>query len=196
MLGNIMSLCRNRLSNNVLSLSGELVLTSKDAKNMLLLNDFDRSGLKNKIVEIRRNYPDIKVEMSNGLTEIDIKFFAHQKRIKSDNFLEEFNELLKELVEVALENENVVARLNVFGKYAVNDSVLTYRYLNKKSEVKYIIVDEEQRNIRDKLLAPKITLVVTVVAIIAFGVYAMFVKNKKEVPKDNVSPQKIEQTKT
>ena len=54
MLGNIMSLCRNRLSNNVLSLSGELVLTSKDAKNMLLLNDFDRSGLKTKIAQIRK----------------------------------------------------------------------------------------------------------------------------------------------
>ena len=195
MLGNIMSLCRNRLSNNVLSLSGELVLTSKYAKNMLLLNDFDRSGLKTKIAQIRKAYPDINVELCNGLTEIDVKFFAHGKHIESDNFLEEFNELLVELVDAVLVNEDVIARLNVFGKYSVNDSILSYRYLNKKNEVKYIIVDEEQRSFRDKVFSPIVVLVFTLVLTIVIGTYSMFFKNSKDVQKDNVKPNKIEQTK-
>ena len=195
MLGNIMSLCRNRLSNNVLSLSGELVLTSKDAKNMLLLNDFDRSGLKTKIAQIRKAYPDINVELCNGLTEIDVKFFAHGIRIASENFLEEFNEFLIELIEAALDNEEVIARLNVFGKYSVNDSILSYRYLNKKNEVKYIIVDEEQRSFRDKVFSPIVVLVFTLVLTIVIGTYSMFFKNSKDVQKDNVKPNKIEQTK-
>ena len=189
MVDNLINLFKNRLSNNILTLSGELIITSKDTNNKLLLNDFDKSGLKNKSAQFRKVYPDINVELFNGLTEIDVKFFAHGIRIASENFLEEFNEFLIELIEAALDNGEVIARLNVFGKYSVNDSILSYRYLNKKNEVKYIIVDEEQRSFRDKVFSPIVVLVFTLVLSITVGAYSLFSNN----PKDDVKPTKIEQ---
>lgn len=171
MIKTFISTIKNILGDNLLTLSGEVLVTPKKGFSRNALDCLDKCKLKCILDDINRKYPCFKVEIVNGLMEINIKFFAHKARIANKDFLNEFNEYLSGIASVILQQEKVSVRINVFGTLETKNKIEQYRYLNKKDDVRYTIVDEKVKNKFIRFLSPKIYLLTVLLFIACYAGY-------------------------
>lgn len=168
MIKTFISTIKNIFGDNLLTLSGEVLVTPEKSFSRSALDCLDKCKLKCILDDINRKYPCFKVETVNGLMEINIKFFAHKARIANKDFLNEFNEYLSRLASVILQQEKVSVRINVFGTLETKNKIEQYRYLNKKDDVRYTIVDEKVKNRFVKLFTPKMYFGAGLLAIVCY----------------------------
>ena len=169
MLNRIMRQMKDSIGDNLLSLSGEVLITNKDTHKFLVYEGKDRKETKKALSLIANKYQFMKIEMVNGLNEVTIKFFVHKANITDKAFLDNFCNDLKILVSKILENEEFLVRVNFFGSFETTDKICSYRYLNKQQEVQYKIVDEDLKEPYMSILRPKFYLIIALIGLIAFS---------------------------
>lgn len=174
----------NYFGDNIVTLSGEIIITTLIGKPRITLNNIDRSEIKKEINNLKDCFEFLTVEVINGLTEINIKLFTHNARLSSSNFLDELNESLIKLVRSITKQGNYTVRLNVFGKYYTKDKIVEYRYLNKEDDVRYMIVDEDKQQAIYRLSSPKFVLLIGTLIILCLGGYRVYqyFNSEKQVP--------------
>ena len=160
---------KDSIGDNLLSLSGEVLITNKDTHKFLIYEGKDRKETKKALSLIANKYQFMKIEIVNGLNEVTIKFFVHKTNITDKAFLDNFCNDLKILVSKILENEEFLVRVNFFGSFETPDKIYSYRYLNKQQEVQYKIVDEDLKEPYMRILRPKFYLIVALIGLIAFS---------------------------
>lgn len=167
---------QNNFGDNVLTLSGNILITAPLHNAAAALDNSKIKPIKEAVKRIRQGYEFLEVDLVYGLTDIEIKFFANKKRLNSKEFLEEFNEKLLLLVQDILAQDAYSVRLNIFGKYCAEGKALTFRYLNKEDDVRYIVVDEEKCLLVDKIFTPKVVTALLVLAAAGYAGYVLYGK--------------------
>ncbi|WP_293729514.1 hypothetical protein [uncultured Phascolarctobacterium sp.] len=175
-MNKFISILQNSLGDNLLTLSGNVLITAPINNAASVLDSTKVKSIKELVKRIEQEYPFIEVGLIYGLADIEIKFFANQKRLHSSNFLDDFNEKLLVLVQNIFTQDNYSVRVNIFGKYSSKDKVQSFRYLNKKDDVRYLIVDEDVRLVTDKICNPKVLSGLTILAILGYVGYMLYGK--------------------
>lgn len=171
MMKKLLATVKNSFGDNRLTLSGEILITPDKRCSRALIECLDRKKIKSILNGINNQYSSLDIDIVNGLLEINIKFFAHQIRVANKDFLDEFSEYLRELTKVILLQEDLIVRINVFGTWETKEKIEQYRYLNKKDDVRYTIIDETLKNKLVRLFTPKIYLITGLLAIICYAGY-------------------------
>jgi len=166
----------NQVGDNVLTLSGEILISPASPSNKGAIAQTDRIAISKSLAKIKRRFPYIRIENTNGLVEVVIKFFAHEARTNNDNFLDEFQNTTVDLVKEIFKEDIFAVRVNMFGKFETLHSIKEYRYLNKRDEVRYTIVDEVFKGSSAALNRPIYYLIV---GIILCGSYLGYVGYQK-----------------
>lgn len=162
---------KNYFSNATITLSGEILITVATGWDISLLQTFDRSEYRSLLYRLRGRYPFLRLEENDAVTELSIKLFALDKPFKSDNFLEDFNDLLTELARVILKEEGLLVRLNVFGKFREGKAVKAFRYLNNGDDVRYRITEETPLAASERFLSPLVKSLLLVLALLGLCAY-------------------------
>lgn len=149
---------------NVLTLSGEIIIAPVSPTDKGAILDFDKTALNREMSNIRRKFPILKTECKNGLLEINLEFYCNETRTKNENFLEDFEQSLHNLVQVILSDERFSVRVNVFGKFETLKVIKEYRYLNKGDDVRFMIVDEIFKGGSAKYMRPIFYLIAGIIA--------------------------------
>lgn len=193
MMQKLLSTVKNYFGDNRLTLSGEILITPNKGSSRALIERLDRKQIKSILNGINNQYSSLDIEIVNGLMEMNIKFFAHQIRVANKKFLDEFSEYLRALTKVILLEEDLIVRINVFGTWETKEKIEQYRYLNKKDDVRYTIIDETLKNKFVRLFTPKIYLIAGLLSIICYAGYVgynhYFVE---EIPHDNFTDTQVE----
>lgn len=179
---------KRQFGDNVLSLSGEVLITSKMLTDCDQIQEYDVSDIEKMLEIIRNKYSFLKAKVDKSLFEINVSFFCHNVRGIQEDFLDGFREELCVMVSSILGNDKLCVNVNVFGKFETIDLIKEYRYLNKLDDVRYKIMSETYKDMNAKLMRPKVYLIVLLIIVCGcFGYcgYQQFV-----VSKDS---QKIEQ---
>ena len=182
------------LGKNMVTMSGEIVISAEPGLNMGVIHTFDRNNYQSVLRRMKGNYKFLQFEQHDGISEIYIKMFALKKACGNDNFLDEFNEDLRELVRAFVDEEDLCVRLNIFGEFNNGKSLLKYRYLNNHDDVRYKITDEEGLSACDKLNTPLVRnclLALAVAIAVGYQGYLYWQDNYSEAAKNKT---KIEQT--
>lgn len=174
-----LQILKDNFGSNQLTLSGNIRISAPENNAAVVLDNTKIKAVKEAVKDIKEKYNFLEVDNVYGLTDIEIKFFANQKRLHSSNFLDEFNKLLIAVLHEAFKQDDYSVQVNIFGKYFVQDNVQSYRYLNKKEDVRYIIVDEEKRQLMDKVFCPKFYAAVATMAVAVYLGYIVYEKYMK-----------------
>lgn len=149
---------------NVLTLSGEIIINPVSPTDKGAILDFDRIALNREMNNIRHKFPILKTECKNGLdVEINISFYCNETRTKNENFLEDFEHSLHNLTQAILTDERFSVRVNVFGKFETLRSVKEYRYLNKGDDVRFLVMDEIFKSSSAKYMRPIFYLIAGII---------------------------------
>lgn len=171
---------QNNFGNNILTLSGNILITVPIHNVAAALDNSKIRPIKEAVKCIRQEYEFLEIDMIYGLTDIEIKFFANKKRLNSKKFLDEFNEILLLFVQNILVQDAYSVRLNIFGKYCVEGKALSFRYLNKGNDVRYIVVDEEKCLLMEKIFTPRIVTALLILAAAGYTGYVLYGKYSGE----------------
>ena len=171
MMQKLLSTVKNYFGDNRLTLSGEILITPNKGSSRALIERLDRKQIKSILNGINNQYSSLDIEIVNGLMEMNIKFFAHQIRVANKKFLDEFSEYLRALTKVILLEEDLIVRINVFGTWEPKEKIKQYRYLNKKDDVRYTIVDKTLKNKFVRFFTPKIYFIIGLLSIICYAGY-------------------------
>lgn len=174
----------NFFSDNILTISGEINITVSSIEG---LNSFDESlrGINESIKNIGNEYDFLKVEVRRGLADISIKFFAYQERISDKNFLDSFTDVLSEFLVSNWNNQIYKIQVNIFGTYIIGaNKKVEFRFLNKKNDVKYIIVNEYDNSYVEYLKNSKwinVGLSLMVICCIVYYIYLTYYEKIKMI---------------
>lgn len=164
---------------NVLTLSGEIIINPVSPTDKGAILDFDRTALNREMNNIRSKFPVLKTECKNGLVEINISFYCNETRTRNEKFLEDFEHSLHNLTQAILTDERFSVRVNVFGKFETLRSVKEYRYLNKGDDVRFMVVDEIFKSSSAKYMRPIFYLIAGIIAAACgYKAYQYFMTDK------------------
>lgn len=186
---------KGQFGDNIVTLSGEILVTPKLASDKEAVAGFDRSMAEKVIGKIKNEFGFLQIDVAVGLVDVTIKFFANKKRGAEEKFLEKFNEHLGELIKVILENEKLTARVNVFGTFETLKYVKEYRYLNKKEDVRFAITNEKANGASAWYLRPVVSFVGLIIVLCGyFGYvgYQHFFAQKEESKVEEKVEQKTD----
>ena len=185
----------SQFADNILTLSGEIIITPKTTSDKDEIAEFDVTALNRKLDELRHKFGFLRINVIHGLLEINVKFFCSNARINQENFLEEYNECLKNVVMDILQNNKLFVRVNVFGKFETIKKISEYRYLNKGKEVRFAITDEIYKGSSAKFMRPISYFIVLLIAACSYFGYQGYQyffadKNKAKVEQNDANVEK------
>ena len=64
-----------------LSMSGEITIADKEAKDLLHLNDEDKQKIASIMHELRCEFPFVLIEKQENMVECHIKLFAYEEQL-------------------------------------------------------------------------------------------------------------------
>jgi hypothetical protein len=153
-------------SNNVLNISGEMIINNKDNAKILDLSQEEETALSSIINTFQEKYSFLNIDTRHGLCDCTIKIFGYDVHIAQNNFLDDLNNDLNSMLAQILKNGTVDVRLNIFGKFIVQNEEKEFRYLNKQDFVKYKIVNTKKLDVEKKLLNRKTKTVIFVLVLL------------------------------
>ena len=139
-----------------LTISGEIIIGSSDVKRLISLNSETLTRVTKEAAFFRETYPYFKVKIDEGLHEITIKLYAQQVRFVSQNFHFGFRQDLMLVLSRILESGDLSVRINIYGYIESNNTVESFRYLNKNDEVSYKVTKTEPVNSLFKMVCRKV----------------------------------------
>ena len=102
-------------SNNVLNISGEMIINNKDNAKILDLSQEEETALSSIINTFQEKYSFLNIDTRHGLCDCTIKIFGYDVHIAQNNFLDDLNNDLNSMLAQILKNGTVDVRLNIFG---------------------------------------------------------------------------------
>lgn len=165
------NLIASQFSDNVLTLSGEILVTPILSTDNCEINMYDAHILEQMLQDMRTKYPFLQIKYVKGLVEHGINFFCHEERLLQNDFLDCFQEDLCKVVASILKNKKLCVRVNVFGTYETIGLIQEYRYLNKKDDVRYKITDEKIKGKTAQFMRPVTYFVVLLVLVASYFGY-------------------------
>lgn len=162
----------NFFGDNILTISGEINIT---VSSIEVIDTFDKSlkKIEESLKMISDEYNFIKIDLRKGLADISIKFFAYKERISDKEFLDNFTNTLTTFLVGEWNSENYKVYVNIFGTYITCASKeVEFRFLNKKNDIRYIIVSEHHHSMTEYIKNSKwINICLSLVALFSIGYY-------------------------
>lgn len=165
---------KDRFGTNRITLSGSILVSTPSVADMLVLDSDKNKMIQTAVDELSEQFSFIDVSVTYGLADIEIKMFANKQWLGSGAFLDELNDVLGKLVAEILAVANYSVRINVFGEYCVGCKKISYRYLNKKEDVRYITVCEEARSVGKLIVNPRNVTAVIIIGVIIYCLHMWY----------------------
>ncbi len=144
MVRKFVAMWKNYAGNNKINISGEILLSNKDATKLLKLTSAEQKIISELHCKLINKFPYIKTEMVQGMCEVSIKVFAYNTFTNNKDFLNDLCTVMEYMVKKLLEDPEIAVRLNVFGDFTTTKLSQQFRYLNKQDVVEYSITGEKQ----------------------------------------------------
>lgn len=94
MINKLINRVKNDLGDNLLSLSGEVLITVQSGYEKNLLDMALKKLAECVAKELKQKYGFLTINITQGILDIGIKIFAYEKRVADKKFLDDFNESL------------------------------------------------------------------------------------------------------
>lgn len=176
MINKLINRVKNDSGDNLLSLSGEVLITAQSGYEKNLLDMALKKLAECVAKELKQKYGFLTINITQGILDIGIKIFAYEKRVADKKFLDDFNESLFTALKKLYEYENLVIRVNIFGSFDTVDKKITYRYINKAEDVRYMVLEETAHKRFYKFLTPKIYVAVICILVLSYCGYLYYLK--------------------
>lgn len=135
---------KNYTGNNKINISGEILLSNKDATKLLKLTAAQQAIISELHCKLINEFPYIKTKIVQGMGEVSIKIFAYNTFTNNRDFLNDLCTIMEYMVKKILEDPEISVRLNVFGDFTTKKVSQNFRYLNKQDVVEYSITNEKE----------------------------------------------------
>lgn len=136
-----LQMLRNYVGGQRLTLSGELIICSKQNTQLLQITA-DESNAVDKIFNgIQQQFPFLKLEKKTNVVEISVKLFAYKKFIADEQFLEHLRGALAAAVQSINESETLMARVTANVLLLNRNLQQKFIFLSKASMVEYKVTE-------------------------------------------------------
>ena len=165
-----------------LTLSGDISVTSGTPVVLYELVGEKRTAVQQIIRELLEEYPFLKVEIKDGISETEISFFSYDAAMADADFLEHFRGWLLRLSECIHEPGKSVVTINFSGVICKMRNRQTFRILNKGMEIQYKITGTDQIAFISGITHSQGFRYFETILMVAVLLYITYVQSAQEVP--------------
>ncbi|MCH4179183.1 MAG: hypothetical protein LKF47_04860 [Megasphaera sp.] len=155
-----------------LTLSGDVALMPARQHLRYELTGSQRQAVEDWIAALRRRYPFFSIEINDGISEAEIRFFTYQSNCAERHILSVFCQALRELATIFHGDRTVSVIMNFSGIVYDGATATHFRILNKEDAVQYTITRMEQRSLYERVShSAYLRMILTAVLIVLLAVY-------------------------
>lgn len=134
---------RDYTGSNRLTIAGEIIISSKQLSQILMLQDMENTSIRKIIETLRQQFPYLQVKQQHNVVETSIKFYTYEKFIAETQFLEKFRSAVANCLCCLNEEERLKAYVSVKGSILNTGFEQKFIFLSKDSNVEYKIVEKK-----------------------------------------------------
>lgn len=134
---------RDYIGSNKLNLAGEIIISSKQLSQILMLQDMENKSVEKIIDGLRSKFPYLRVKQQHNVVETSIKFYTYEKFIAETQFLEKFRSALSNCLCCLNKEERLKGYVSVKGSILNTSFEQKFIFLSKGSNVEYKIVEQK-----------------------------------------------------
>lgn len=135
---------RDYTGSSKLSLAGEIIISSKQLSQILMLQDVEKTLISKITAELGRQFSYLQIKEQHNVVETSIKFYTYEKFIAETQFLEKFRSALADCLCCLNETERLKACVSVKGAILNTSFEQKFIFLSKESKVEYKIIDRKE----------------------------------------------------
>ncbi|MDO4921888.1 MAG: hypothetical protein Q4E64_08720 [Phascolarctobacterium sp.] len=135
---------RDYTGSSKLSLAGEIIISSKQLSQILMLQDVEKTLISKITAELRRQFSYLQIKEQHNVVETSIKFYTYEKFIAETQFLEKFRSALADCLCCLNETDRLKACVSVKGAILNTSFEQKFIFLSKESKVEYKIIDRKE----------------------------------------------------
>ena len=157
-----------------LSMSGEITIADKEAKDLLHLNDEDKQKIASIMHELRSEFPFVLIEKQENMVECHIKLFAYKQYHDIDGFLEKLRIKLVSCLQAFHGNECLSARVAISGEVMDSHEACKFVFLSRNDSVEYKITDKKELSGCNEVVYHKLKVIFFIVLFSALIIMALY----------------------
>lgn len=134
---------RDYTGSNRLTIAGEIIISSKQLSQILMLQDMENLSIRRIIETLRLQFPYLQVKQQYNVVETSIKFYTYEKFIAETQFLEKFRSALADCLCYLNETKQLKACVSIKGSILNTSLEQKFMFLSKGSKVEYKIIEKK-----------------------------------------------------
>lgn len=168
---------RDYIGSNKLNLAGEIIISSRQFSQILMLKDMENKSVEKIIDGLESQFPYLKIKQQHNVVETSIKFYTYEKFIAETQFLEKFRSALAGCLHCLNEEKRLKAYVSVKGSILNTTFEQKFIFLSKDSNVEYKIVEKKTVGIFNEINLHRIKvygLAVIFASLILYNLYCLY----------------------
>jgi hypothetical protein len=145
---NINKLINKTIRNARLNISGEINVLTTDITKAIMIDDTLYNLVSESVNKLSEVYPYMDISVSRELHELTIKLFAiNTLFVNDDNFLEELQLNISNLIETITATNGLKVRVNFFGQVRTLAKIDKFMLVNNNNDIYCKITESSPQNI-------------------------------------------------
>lgn len=122
-----------------LTFGGELIV-SRTGMGQIDRSEVANMGIMPKMQELNGIFPDVSLQVVDGLCDVTLKFFLYDTPVAGRGFYQKMQDVFRQCAILVYEADRYSLRLNVIGEYQSLGQIEAFRFLNKRDVISYKVL--------------------------------------------------------